>query len=503
VQKHGGYRYAIIPHLTGNLFDQIFDGQSAIVGDAAPGEAIHAYIGQEPQGGFLAVAPWATEDPSHLSLEERRATLKMTGAALAPGGSNENGYIETVVAADINPQAPFAIEPDGEPGALGKSSLIAESPSGEQVAPALTSDGLSNVVLAWQDDRNGTPQIYLARSPDAGVTFGAAAPVSPSPSAQITPAVVATGTFVYVAWQEIDPTTGSRIFTSFSSDAGATFTKPAPVSGASSEPLDEWKPALAASPSGVVVLAFVSGSTGNERVLCGRSTAGSIAWQITPCDGGPPAFDGLNIRNNQWAPAVAINDTTSEVAVAWTDFRAYNWDIVLARSQDAGQSFSVASRIDDGTDARERLHGDPALLFVETLNGPLLAAWTDVRLRRAPSKARVALAPPGSIAPSLELGSAPPNAHAYRPRLASTDTGAVIAVWQDFRPQNGDQSNAVYLALSADAGASFGPEERIDDGGPSHQLAPALAPLPGGKAIVVWEDTRSGARRIRFVTGKL
>jgi len=42
---------------------------------------------------------------------------------------------------------------------------------------------------------------------------------------------------------------------------------------------------------------------------------------------------------------------------------------------------------------------------------------------------------------------------------------------------------------------------RIDDGGPSHQLAPALASLPGGKAIIAWEDTRSGARRIRFVAG--
>jgi predicted amidohydrolase len=494
VQKHGAYRYAIIPHLTGNLFDQIFDGQSAIVGDAAPGEAIHAYIGQESQGGFLAVAPWVEEDPSNLSLEERRALLKMTGAALAPGGSNENGYIETVVAANINAQAPFAIEPDGEPGALGKSSLIAESPSGEQVAPALASDGSENVVLAWQDDRNGTPNIYLARSPDAGATFGNAAQLSPSPNAQITPAVVATGTFVYAAWQELDPITGSRILTSFSADAGATFTKPVPASGAASEPLDEWKPTLAASPSGLVVLAFVSGSNGNERVLCGRSTAGSIAWQITPCDGGPPAFEGLNIRNNQWAPAVAINNTNGEVAVAWTDFRAYNWDIVLARSQDGGLSFSSASRIDDGTDARERLHNDPALLF--SLNGSLLAAWTDVRLRRAPSKARVAQAPPGSIAPSLELGSAPPNAHAYRPRLASTDAGAVLAVWQDFRSQSG----GIYLALSTDAGASFGPEMRIDDGG--HPLAPSIAPLPGGKAIIAWEDTRSGARRIRFVTGK-
>ena len=503
VQKHGAYRYAVIPHLTGNLFEQVFDGQSAILGDATPGEAIHAYVGQPPEGGFLDVAPWVAEDDPARPLEERRALLRMAGVALTPGGSNENGYIETVVAADIDTNANatkprWPVEPDGEPGALGASAIVAESPSGEQVAPAIASSGPGDVFLAWQDDRSGVPQIYLARSTDAGSTFSAAAPVAPSPNPQITPAIVATETSVYVAWQERDPISGARILTSLSTDAGKTFAAPAPVSGASDQSLDEWKPALAASfnAPAAVVIAFVSGATGNERVLCGRSTAGSLAWQITPCDGGPPAFEGINIRNNQWAPVIAAAPS-GEVAVAWTDFRSYNWDIVLARSLDGGQSYSAASRIDDGTDARERIHNDPALLFAES---SLIAGWTDVRLRRAYAKARVAPVPSNAIAPSSILGSAPAESHAFRPRLAFAGAGAVVAAWQDFRAR----SNDIYLAVSADAGASFGPERRIDDGGPgpSEQLAPALTSLPGGEVILAWEDTRSGARRIRAVAGK-
>lgn len=505
VQKHGAYRYAVIPHLTGNLFDQIFDGQSAIIGDASPSEAIPAYVGQPPQGGFVAVAPWVIADPGQvdpaLSLEERRASLRAAGAALAPGGANANDYVEAVIAADIDPRGPLPIDPDGEPGALGPSAPLAESPSGEQVAPTLATDGFSSIVVvaAWQDDRSGTPQIYLARSTDGGTTFGIAKPVAPSASAQLTPAVGVIGPFVYVAWQERD--IGNRIVAAVSSDAGQSFGPATPVSGGGDAP-DEWKPALATNPSGDlssdVLLAFVSGSTGNERVLVARTGAGDNTWQISPADGDAPAYNGLNIRNNQWSPSIAMQPN-GEVAVAWADFRTYNWDIVLARSVDGGQTFGPASRVDDGTDARERIHNDPALLF-DGLGGPLLAAWTDVRLRRAFSTARVARAPAGTFGASVALGSAPPESSSYRPRLASLGAGAVAIVWQDFR----SLTNDIYLAVSTDAGASFGAELRIDDGGPrSNQYAPAMISLPGGRVVVAWEDTRTGARRVRWVTGAL
>jgi hypothetical protein len=501
VQKHGAYRYAVIPHLTGNLFDQVFDGQSAILADAVPGDAIQAYVGQPPEGGFVAVAPWVAEDPADpaLSLEDRRSILRAAGAALVPGGSNENGYIETVIAADIkiDKNTKMPDEPGGEPGALGPSSLVAESPLGEQTAPAAASDGSTIAVLAWEDDRGGVPQIYLARSTDGGATFGVAAPVALSTDTQLTPSVLVTKTTVYVAFQSRTTALGARILVARSTDGGQTFEAPIPVTTlgpGSDKKLDEWKPALAEGPSGAVFLAFVSGDTGNERVLCARSTTGGATWQITAADGEPPAFAGLNIRNNQWAPAIAI-EPNGDVAVAWTDFRTYNWDIVLARSIDGGQSFGPASRIDDGTDARERIHSDPALL---ASGGPLVAAWTDVRLRKPFAKARVALASSNAIEPSLPLGAAPDAAPTYRPRLAATGAGAVVAVWQDFRAR----SNDIYLAVSADAGASFGPERRIDDGGPSDQLAPAIAALPGGAILVAWEDARAGARRIRFVTGQ-
>lgn len=186
------------------------------------------------------------------------------------------------------------------------------------------------------------------------------------------------------------------------------------------------------------------------------------------------------------------------MAIAWVDFRSYNWDVLLARSTDGGASFGPAARADDGTEQRERIHDDPALAFAP--DGALVCGWSDVRLRKSPAKARVAREAQAALGASQILGAAPDDTSAWRPRLASTDAGAVVAVWQDFRARSGD----IYLAVSADLGASFGPERRIDDGGdgPSHQFAPAVSASARGRIIVAWEDTRSGRRRIRFVSGE-
>jgi hypothetical protein len=48
------------------------------------------------------------------------------------------------------------------------------------------------------------------------------------------------------------------------------------------------------------------------------------------------------------APALAADRTT--LFLAWADFRHYNWDIFLARSDDGGSSWSPNVRVDDFPD---------------------------------------------------------------------------------------------------------------------------------------------------------
>jgi predicted amidohydrolase len=476
VQKHGAYRYGVIPHLTGNLFDLVFDGQSAILSDAVSGSTRPAYVGQPRQAGFLAVAPWVAEG-------EDRASLRAVGEALKPGGARANEYVETVIAADLQPRAAFPFDAPAQPGALGASAPISDAPAGEQTWASVASDGASLALVAWEDTRDGAPRVYLARSTDGGRTFGAASPVAPGGGEQRTPAVhVGSANVVTIAWQ--DRASGqSRIVAARSTDGGATFGQPVVLDGAA--PADEWLPAIAGEGQSVYV-AYVSGRSGNERIRVARSNDG-IAWSSVEADAGASKLPAPNIRNNQWAPAIAAS--ASAVVVAWVDFRNYNWDVFAARSNNGGISFEAPSRVDDGTDDFERLNADPSVALLP--DGTPLFAWSDVRKRK-----------PGSSARTLREGKAGaslgPATHAWRPHLAVLDASNVVAVWQD----HGSFGNDALLAKSSDGGATFGAPSRVDDGGPaSQQFRPRVAAFGATRLVVVWEDTRSGRRRLRFASG--
>ncbi len=493
-QKHGGYRYAVVSHLTGNLFDQVFDGQSAILGDASPGSVYQAYIGQDPQGGFLSVSPWAINDPGvddpSLSLDARRSVLRERGMSLLPGGANENAYIETVVAADIDPRSPFPKIPDGVPGTFGKSQELAPSPQGQERRPALAADGGGGVYAVFEDDRDGVSQIYFARSLDGGASFDPAFALAPSQGAELMPAVVATASSIYVAFRE-QASKGGRILVTRSGDGGASFSVPVPIYPGAQDPPDEWWPAMAAA-NGRVHVAFVGSEGGNERILVASAQDGALSFDVVAGDGAKAGYAPGNPRNNQWAPAIAAD--AQEVFVSWVDFRNFNWDVFLSRSMDGGASFADAWRIDDGTEVFERINDDTVLALTKA---GIVAGWSDVRLRQAPAKARAMWSASGSLfGESRVLGDAPPTSSSYRPRFAVLEGGELLAAWQDQRSLGSD----IYVAMSADGGKSFSAELRLDDGGEgqSLQFAPALA-ASGGRAVVAWEDTRSGRRQIRYL----
>jgi hypothetical protein len=343
------------------------------------------------------------------------------------------------------------------------------------------------------------PQVYAAFSGNGGRTFSSAMRVAPSSNPQRTPAIVVTPLSFTVAWQE-EVGTERRIVVAqtlgWNLNFGRLSTLPTPSSA------DEWKPALAwgwgslaGRPWPKVYLAFVQTREGNERVQVARAWAWQQDWQVTPADPTPPLYPAPNVRNNQWAPALAARD--GEVAVVWVDLRNYGWEVFLSRSTDGGQSFGTPVRVDDAPEAWERIHSDPSLAFVP--EGRLVVGWSDVRQRLAPAKARVTRGD-ADFGESIVLASAAsPDASSWRPQLAFLATGRVAAVWQDFRTSGND----IYLAFSDDGGLTFGPERRVDDGGegPSYQFAPQVAAAMREELLVLWEDTRSGRRQLRFVKG--
>ena len=498
VRKHGAYKHGVVSHLTGNLFDMTFDGQSIILADPVPGELQRAYVGQSEEGGVMAVAPWVIDDPIEedptATIDARKAKLRATGQELLPGGPRANQYVETVIAADVGNSSPLPPTNDGPKGVLSASRPIFDVGQSEQSHAAVAWTNTSPIVVVFQEGARGATRIVAVTSEDQGKTFGAPHSIAPNGNAQIAPAVLVTGMVVYVAWQEIDKQ-GSRIACAISADRGKTFGMPVYLPSEVAAQADSWQPAFA-SASGFAFLAYVDGSSGNERIMLAKTAEGALAFTTNPMETTKP-YPAGDVRNNQWSPSVAAN--ANYVAVAWVDFRHGNWDVFLSRSTDAGSSFAAPLRIDDATDAPERLHNDAFVTFLPNVDPSTLAVgWSDVRLRNRYAAPRVSLVAGSVIGQSRRFGST--DANAYSPRLAQLGAGRVALVWQDDRTLGSD----IYLSTSIDAGANFGTEMRVDDGGdgPSYQTAPVIAGDGTGNVIVAWEDSRSGQRRIRFALGK-
>jgi hypothetical protein len=525
-----------VPCLTGNLFDITFDGQTSLLEKktkTSPGplSATNAWVGQNPDTGFLRVEPWVIDDPGivspSLTLAQRRTQLAATGVDLLPGsgipcatdltpGACENGYREAVTHADVElpDGAPVLVAPDPGPRvptAFGTNVRV--NPS-DGVTPSLQKNARvvarrRRVVVVWQDARDGLPAIYLATSRDDGESFDAPVKVSdnaPGSVAELFPEVALSGGSVHVVWQEF--ATGSD------DDAGriahARFNLRGRKRGpdvrvdSGADGAGKWRPAVAAA-SGRLYVAWVDerdagpdGVVFEHIYLAVSGNRGRTFGAPTRIDAGTPVTLAERL-DNKWAPAMAAEKRL--VTVAWTDFRNYNWDIFSTTSTDRGVTFGPNVRVDDFGPAIERLHGNPTVALAQR-GARIVVSWPDLRAREADTNIFFATSGDagGSYSANDRLDSSgagfdpdtdTPSGQ-WAPQLAARRDD-VCAAWQDNRLGNND----VFFAASADGGASFGIDERVDDsgGGPSNQYNPDVAiTRRRGETVcyVVWEDTRDG-----------
>jgi len=205
--------------------------------------------------------------------------------------------------------------------------------------------------------------------------------------------------------------------------------------------------------------------------------------------------------DNKWSPTIAADG--EKVYVAWADFRNYNWDIFLARSDDGGQTFGANVRVDDFA-GLERINERPSL--AADAAGTVHAVWTDLRAREPDTNIFYtrSVDAGASFPPAVQLDDSKTGFDAdsdtpsnqWHPSLVLND-GMLFVAWQDDRLGNDD----VFFTTSGDGGATFAPSERVDDTGTggSIQTRPRLA--VGGRGprrmcYVTWEDDRDGTRDI-------
>jgi hypothetical protein len=532
LQKLPEFLVNVNASMTGNFFDVTFDGQSAILerrrkADPGPLSAQNSWIGQNADSGFSVVAPWIKPDPgianSSLTLAERRAQLAADGAKLLPGsgvacahslavGACENGYREAIVWDDVvlpdgavtAPVDPVRSRPHNfRPSVRASGS---EPLPTEQHAPQIAAAG-THVYVVWHETRNGVESVWLAISRNRGLTFGQPIQVSdnaPGNVVELYPAVAADGRQVVVAWQEF---VDGR-----SDDAGriqlARFTAAGQKQGGDVRVDDndgdgKWVPQVTLV-GGMPVVVWVDerdrGPEGEplEHVYAARWTGSDFAPAVR-VDAGTPVALAAHL-DNKWSPTVTAS--RDRVYVAWADFRNYNWDLFMARSDDGGQTFGPNVQVNDGVceqvtqDLCERLHERPTLA-VDPF-GAVHAAWTDLSEREPDSNIVYARTEDGGTAfgPNRQFDDSKegfdPDRDSptgqWHPSLVAVGR-RLFAAWQDGRGGNND----IFFTTSRNGGSSFRPSERVDDTGTgvSEQTGPRLA-WARGFCYIAWEDNRNG-----------
>ncbi len=548
LQKNPSFLVNVDPSMTGNLFDITFDGQTTILGkksktDPGPLSATNAWVGQNPDTGFLSIGPWVIDDPGiaspALSLAARRTQLAATGAALLPTspvlcpddlavGACQNGYREAIVHTDVElPDGPRVLVPPDPgprvPTAFGVNLRVNPpdglTPSLQKNARVAASRG--KVAVIWQDDRHGLPTVYLATSTDGGASFAAPVKVSdnaPGTVAELYPDVVIANGKIRAVWQEMETSTDDdrgRIKLARLSFRGRKYRTDVRVDDASDDS-GVWRPAVAAASRYVYVTWIderdVAPATGFpfEHVYLARSRNGGRTFEPPQrIDAGAPVNLATTL-NNKWAPAVAAHRRA--LTVTWADFRNYSWDIFSASSADRGVTFGPNVRVNDLAPTTERLHQNPAVAVVPS-DGRVIVAWTDLRAREADTNILFATSTDAgaTFSANTQLDASRAGfdpdvdtpSNQWTPSVAAHLDDA-CAAWQDNRLGDND----IFFTASGDGGATFGVDERVDDTGTgsSNQYNPDVAIDRKNeitRCYAVWEDTRDGDSDIYFASRAL
>ncbi len=158
---------------------------------------------------------------------------------------------------------------EGESWGLDTRLTNNSSPSGQPSINACS----SNVHIVWRDDRMGNLEVFYKRSTDYGTTWGNDTLLSDFPNWSWLPSVAVTGQYVHVVWN--DQRNGSgEIYYKGSTDGGISWDIDKRLSN---NPLESYNPTIAAE--GLLVnVVWQDRRDGNYEIYYIRSTDGGMNW---------------------------------------------------------------------------------------------------------------------------------------------------------------------------------------------------------------------------------
>lgn len=193
--------------------------------------------------------------------------------------------------------------------------------------PQVAADG-AGVYVVWADNTSGNKEVMFARSISSGNAFGQPASLSNPENNSYNQEVAASGSTVYVVWQE-QRENSTAIVMRASADGGSTFAEPVTIAE-NADP--ESFPKVAADENSVHVVWGNPGQTGLRHVS--SSDGGATFSEVALLNGGEPVGE---------AQVVAYGDN---VFVVWGGLNGHAVDrLTYVTSSDGGATFTEPATI--------------------------------------------------------------------------------------------------------------------------------------------------------------
>ena len=374
--------------------------------------------------------------------------------------------------------------------------IAVTSTIGEKTFHHLESSGRHNIAIsgdtvavAWEDDRDGTPRIYLARKGRNNPDFSSEVAISGRGEA-FEPSLVALNNHRFaLAWEE-DARIHLRLVTP--TELGPVITL---------DVAEATQPSLARHDQ-ELLLVFSRRDGRYSRIWMQRIDIDGLALHPKQdC-----AVDAAPARDEQLYPAIV--SLADRIIVAWEDRRPGHTIIMASQQNDQKPcSFLLPQRISEALIDRSATygkgHGVARVALAQYGTGQVLAAWADKRDFREGYDIYSAHYQPGNkqlFGPNIKVqDSFGDVAQQWHTTVAGDHSGRLVVAWDDNR--DGDAN----IMLSWLEGDSWSDDFAVPGAsGTGEQSHPTIRLDRDGNLHLAWIErtTIDGPTQVRYLFGK-
>ena len=397
--------------------------------------------------------------------------------------------------------------------------------TGHDYSPQLTTDGAGNWVAVWTsyDSLGGTigtdRDILVSRSTDAGRTWTVAAPLATNAESDSgyddSPQVTTDGANNWIAVWESNDSLGetigadSDVLVSRSTDAGLTWTAPTALNGnAESDSGHDDSPQVTTDGANNWIAVWESSDSLGETigadwdVLVSRSTDAGLTWTApTALDSNAESDSGHDDSPqvttdgaNNWIAVWESSDSLGETIGA-------DWDILVSRSTDAGLTWTAPTALngnaesDSGNDYSPQVTTDGANNWIALWESSDSLSETtgydiDIIMARSTDAGES-----WSDPTPLNSNAGSDSEDDYVPQVTTDGVGNWVAVWAaEDGLEETEECFEVFVCRSVDAGVTWtlaAPLSLNVGSDFEYDWNPQLTTDGAGNWVAVWDSTDS------------